>query len=220
MFSITSLEIAGHNGQPVANQFYRGGGESDWLALVLPGMGYTAAMPLLYYPTFLLLDLGAEVLQVSYDFDRDPAYQRASAQERRRWLAEDVSAAYTVGRAQRPYKRLTLVGKSIGTLAMADLLPQTQRDSTQCVWLTPLLPSPDLRAAISQHPRPSLFAIGTADPVYDAALLDEVRRATGGEALVFEGADHGLMLGGDIEGALAIMQRLIAALRDFLTAPV
>lgn len=216
MFSITSLEIAGHNGRPVANQLYRGGGESDWLALVLPGMGYTAAMPLLYYPTFLLLGLGAEVLQVSYDFDRDPAYQRASAQERRRWLAEEVNAAYTAGMAQRTYRRLTLVGKSIGTLAMADLLPQTPADSTRCVWLTPLLPSPELRAAIRQHPRPSLFAIGTADPGYDAGLLDEVRQATGGEALVFEGTDHSLMLGGDIEGALAIMGRLIAALRAFL----
>ncbi len=218
MFSITSLEIAGHNGRSVANRFFRQDGASDWQALVLPGMGYTAAMPLLYYPTFLLLGLGADVLQVNYDLDREPAYQRASAQERRRWLAEDVSAAYEAGRERRAYRRLTLVGKSIGTLGMADLLPHTPAESTQCVWLTPLLPSPDLRAAIGQHPRPSLFAIGTADPGYDAALLDEARRATGGEALVFEGADHSLMLGADIEGAIATMQRLIAALRRFLTA--
>lgn len=219
MFSITSLEIAGHDGRPVANQLFRQNGESDWLALVLPGMGYTAAMPLLYYSTFLLLDLGADVLQVSYDLDRNPAYQHASPHERRRWLGEDVGAAYAAGRARRAYRRLTLVGKSLGTLAMADLLSQTPADGTQCVWLTPLLSNPDLRAAIVQHPWPSLFATGTADPVYDAALLDELRRATGGEALVFEGADHGLMLGGDIEGALAIMQRLIAALRGFLAVP-
>lgn len=219
MFSMTSLEIAGHNGRPVANQIFRQDGATEWLALVLPGVGYTAAMPLLYYPTFLLLDLGADVLQVSYDFDREPGSQRASTEERRRWLAEDVTAAYSAGWGQRAYRRLALVGKSLGTLAMTDLLPKTPADHTQCVWLTPLLKHPEVRTAISGNPRPSLFAIGTADPVYDSVLLDEARRATGGEALVFEGADHSLLLGGDIEGALAIMQRLIAALRGFLAPP-
>lgn len=216
MYSITSLAIAGYNGRPLANRFFRQDGESDWLALVLPGMGYTAAMPLLFYPTNLLLALGADVLQVQYDLDREPAYQQAAAQERRRWLSEDATAAYAIGRAQRAYRRLTLIGKSIGTLAMTDLLPQTPAAGTHCVWLTPLLTTPELRAAIAAHPRPSLYAIGTADPYYQPALLDELRLATNGEALVFEGADHGLMLSGDIEGAIAIMGRLIAALRSFL----
>ena len=42
---------------------------------------------------------------------------------------------------------------------------------------------------------------------------------TAGEALVFEGADHSLMLGGDVESAIAIMGRLIPALRGFLGRP-
>ncbi|HEX6800636.1 MAG TPA: hypothetical protein VF116_23185 [Ktedonobacterales bacterium] len=219
MHTIVSLEIAGYNGRSLANRFFRQDGTADWLALVLPGMGYTAAMPLLFYPTNLLLDLGADVLLVNYDLDREPAYQRATSQERRRWLAADTTAAYAAGQAQSVYRRLTLVGKSICTLAMTDLLPQASAQCTQCVSLTPLLTNTELRAAIIQHPLPSLFAIGTADPFYDPALLDELRRATGGEALVFEGADHGLMLGGDVEGAIAIMGRLIAALRRFLATP-
>jgi dienelactone hydrolase len=216
MHTIRSLAISGFHGRSLTNHFFRQDGDSDWLALVLPGMGYSVAMPLLYYPTLLLLDLGADVLQVSYDLDREPAYQRAAPDMQRRWLAEEAAAAYAAGQGQRAYRRVTLIGKSLGTLAMADLLPQMRAERTECVWLTPLLRHPDLRAAIHQHPYPSLFAIGTADPLYDPALLDDLRHATSGETLVFEGADHSLLVGGDLEGSLSIMERLIGALRGFL----
>ena len=118
-FTITSLPISGYQDKPVPNTFFRQDGEAQHVAVVLPGIGYTADMPVLYYPATLLREAGADVLQVKYAYTLDPAFQRADDSERLRWLQADVAAAWQAVSEQRPYTRVSLVGKSLGTRAMA-----------------------------------------------------------------------------------------------------
>lgn len=219
-YTITSVKIAGYEQAPVPNTFFQQDGPTDHLALIFPGYGYTPDMPALYYPMALLRDLGADVLQVRYDYQHDPHFRRASDAERQERLLADVTSACEAGLAQRTYQRLTLVGKSLGTGAMAHALAVDARLArARCIWLTPILRDDALRATIRQFKPRSFFAIGTADPLYDAALLDEMCRATGGDALVADGADHILEVPGDIEGSLAIMRNLTQRLRAFLSTP-
>ncbi len=70
-YTITSVKIAGYEQAPVPNTFFRQDGPTDHLALIFPGYGYTPDMPALYYPMALLRDLGADVLQVRYDYQHD-----------------------------------------------------------------------------------------------------------------------------------------------------
>jgi hypothetical protein len=49
MHSIQTLEIMGYRDERVPNTFFRNDEGTEQLAIILPGMGYTCHMPLLYY---------------------------------------------------------------------------------------------------------------------------------------------------------------------------
>jgi hypothetical protein len=63
----------------------------------------------------------------------------------------------------------------------------------------------------------SLIVIGTADPHFNEALLDEIKRETDSEMLIIEGADHSLEIGGDVLRSLAAMEKVIRAIQSFVT---
>lgn len=217
MYSFETLNIRGYRNEPVANTFLRQKRETRHLAVLFPGLGYTAHMPVLYYPGQLLVERGADVLRVEYTYIRLPDYQASSGEERARRLYADVSAALDLALAQREYGQVTLIGKSIGTRAVGHLLStRTQLPGLQCIWLTPLLRDPALRAQIKQVRHRALFVIGTADPQYDAGALAEVRQATGGDGLVIDGADHGLEIDGDVVQSIRVMQQVVEGIQRFL----
>lgn len=213
----TTIQITGYRDEPVPNTFLRQDGDTRHVAILLPGIGYTCDLPLLYYPMRLLLDRGADVLRVEYSYGRRDDYASLSQEERGRWLFADVAAACEAALGQRVYDRVTLVGKSLGTIAMAHLLTTDPRFAqASAVWLTPLLTNDAVRAQIVQWGGRSLFAIGTADPFYDADGLAEVRAATGGEAVVVDGADHSLEIAGDVMRSLAAVTQFMEALHWFV----
>lgn len=212
----TTLDIAGYGDEPVPHTFLRQEQATQHLAILLPGLNYGCDLPLLYYPARLLLARGADVLRIEYASQRRADFRSAPATAGAALFA-DVSAACQAALAQRPYQQLTLVGKSLGTLALGHVLTADARlSSARAVWLTPLLHSDSLRAQITQWGGPSLFVIGTADPYYDAARLAELQAATGGAAVVVEGADHSLELAGEVVQSLAAMTQVIQALQRFL----
>ena len=154
---------------------------------------------------------------MEYDYNRDE-FSSLPEYERDRWLALDASAAWQAALAQQPYQQVTLIGKSLGTLALGRLLT-TMGDlpPTRSIWLTPLLRNEHLHAQMIQVRQPSLFVIGTADAHYDAALLVAVREATGGETVVIEGANHSLELEGDVIGSIRILEQIVQAIQAFVS---
>jgi predicted alpha/beta hydrolase len=217
MYSSTTLDIRGHRGQAVPNTFFAQDSETHHLAIVFPGLGYTAHMPVLYYPRSLLLERGADALLVEYDYRGRVDFRMPRDPERDRWFFEDVAAACAAGLGQRPYSEITLVGKSLGTLAMGYLLTEDARLSrARCVWLTPLLRNDRLRAQIRRARGHSLFVIGTADSHYDPAYLEEVRLASGGGSVVIQGADHSVEIEGDTIGSICAVEQIIRAMQPFL----
>ena len=74
----TSLTINGYHGESVPNHLHRQETETDHLALVLPGFGYSCDMPLLYFTVNHLLEGGADVLQVEYQYNERPDYRSLS----------------------------------------------------------------------------------------------------------------------------------------------
>lgn len=214
---MATLDIAGYRGEQVPNTFFRQERSAGHIAILLPGFGYTCDMPLLYYVVLTLLDAGADVLQVEYAYNRRDDFRELPDTERRQWLYADVAAACDAAFGQGMYSLVTLVGKSIGTRAMGHVLTADTRFArARAVWLTPLLRDVHLRAQMCQQRCPSLFAVGTNDPYYDASLLAGVREATGGNAVVIEGGDHSLEIAGDIHGSLDALVAIIRALQTFL----
>ena len=217
MYPTEKIVINGYRNEPVPHTFFKQESDTKHLAIILPGRGYTAQMPLLFYPANLLLAKGADVLQVDYGYDQRPDFQSLAVNEQLQWLFADVSAAYRAGVTQRTYQQVSFVGKSLGRLSMGHLFStETLLPQVKAVWLTPLVRIDTLRQQIKHFAGPSLFVIGTADPHYDRAYLAEVQEATGGEVVTIEGADHGLNIGEDVLQSIQALEKVIRAVEDFL----
>ena len=214
-WSLQSLDIRGYQNKSVPNTFIAQPQETNHLGVILPGYRYPVEMPPLYYAARTLLEGGADVLRVEYAYYRT-GFKQQPESEQNRWLMSDVLAACNAGLAHRFYDRITLAGKSIGTLAMGSLLADPRFQSATCLWLTPLLTVERLRARIEEACPRSLFVIGTADRFYRPELLAQLERATGGRSLVIAGADHALEIPGDIPKSLDALDQMVAAMGEFL----
>jgi hypothetical protein len=208
--------MKGYHEQAVPNRFFKQADETKHLAIIYPGGNYTAQMPLLYYPNRILQMAGADVLCVDYQYSTSAVTAMNNA-EWEAMFAADIAASLQVGLAQRSYARLTLIGKSLGTLALAHLL-DTQPIAKQAslIWLTPLLTRDSVFEAIKRTPHRALFAIGTQDSYYHEERLNELIFLTGGKSVVIENADHSLELRNDIPGSLGAMLRVTKAIEAFV----
>ena len=217
MAKTTTLPIQGYRDEPVPNRFLRPNGAIDHLAVLLPGFGYTLDMPLFYYAETLLLERGWDVLRVEYAYNKRPEFQTLPKPERDRWLLADTTAAWRAGLGQRTYQRVVLIGKSLGTLAMGQLLTTADPPpNVAAVWLTPMLAEERLRQQILQYGGPSLFVIGTADPHFEPVVLEKMQAATIGEAVIVKNADHGMDIPGDPIASVRAVERVVEALGRFL----
>lgn len=212
-----TLEISGFRNEPVPNRFYKQTCDTKHLALFFPGLGYTNQMPVLYYPARLLERMGADVLRVDYAYNQRPEYETLGFSDKMQWLLTDAAAAYQAALKQRPYQKITLAGKSLGTLAVGHLLASAgHQHPIQCLWLTPLLRNERLREQIKNTPHKAFFVIGTADPFYDAGLLKELESATSGKSMAIPDLDHSLEIQTDMGRSLKALQEWIRALEIFL----
>lgn len=206
--------VPGYQNEPVPHSFYRAKKESRHAAILLPGRGYTCQKPLLYYPTKAMLAQGADVLCVEYN--QRPQFSSEQQKTVIDCLQADTNAAYTALLQEHTYDSLTIIGKSLGTIAMATLLTQQQLPAqTRLIWLTPLLRNPRLVAAIKQTTYPSLLIAGTADPYFEAEALSEILRTPNKEQFIIDGANHSMEIPDQVIPSLQTMERIMQTIQDF-----
>ena len=218
MEEITSLKITGYDGELLKNTFFKPEIPQQGLALLFPGQGYTCAMPLLYYPTRLLIASGVAVLWVEYNYTQKDAYPSLSSQERLHWIAHDASAAVQAARSHAPHprSRSILIGKSLGSFALAHLaLNEPDLKTSSFVWLTPLVRNPFVQQAFAEAAPRSLLILGDADPHYDAEQLERARQSSGAQVLLIPRATHSLEVPGDIPATLLAMKMALDAVSAF-----
>ena len=193
------LDIRGASG-PIGNTFLRQHGSR--LGIVLPGfLGGWMTAPV-YYAVLALLDKDFDVLCLDSIYRDHPDALH---------LRDDAAAAVRAGQTAGDYVETTLVGKSLGTLAMAELLlAGFVAPTTPSIWLTPLLNDIRVKAAIDRLETGGLFVIGTDDPHFDPGVLDELR-LSGHETLILEKAHHGLAIEGSAVGSAEIPSRIVQA---------
>jgi predicted alpha/beta-hydrolase family hydrolase len=214
--SITRLEIRGYKQRQVENRFFRQEGTSETLGVIYPGLRYTSDMPLLYYTTRLLTQRGSDVLQLWADYS-SADYQSLSREQRAAWLEEDGRALIQAGQKQRDYGELILVGKSIGTLALAELVfHEEMPENSISIWLTPLLHLQHVVAAARQLSGPALFVGGNQDPAYAQEGIAQLKGLPNILTITIEGANHSLEIPGDLPRSLKAMQEILQAIADFL----
>lgn len=213
----SQLSIVNASGRSLSNLFFRADHANGWLALVLPGLGYSADMPLLYYSKMLLFDRGVDVLQLM-PATQSPEFQSLDAKNREGWLRRDILAGLEVGLRQRSYRGLVLVGKSIGSISVALALPTAQSRLPTCaVWLTPLFREAIVMDAAFSCKGPSFFLCGSADSTYQQEKMDSILKLNPKAiAWIAAGADHSIEINGDEEATFQAMKEGMQTLGRFL----
>jgi predicted alpha/beta-hydrolase family hydrolase len=188
---IRTMTLVGFQERPLRTMLLEQDGPVG-LAVIFPGAGYTCQLPLLYYSTELLLALGYDVLQVNYDYEEE--FFEAAPEVKMQWLNKDAAIALEAGLQQKDYRSLVILGKSLGTRAIAGLATdrQLRQPGVKLVWLTPILTDASILPCMNQVAQPSLFVTGTADEYYSEPAVEALRKNPNARILVIEGADHSL----------------------------
>jgi hypothetical protein len=158
-------------------------GEPVGTAVIVPGRGYPAVAPLLFFAGVALVEHGWSVRQVWWD---PPAHE--TDEQTTAWVRARV------GEALPDRGRVLLVAKSLGTYAA----PLAAERGVDAVWFTPTLQVPSLVHALAVNPARQLLVGGTAD---DLAWRPDVARSLAGQGCdvcEIPDADHALLVPGDI----------------------
>jgi len=210
-----SLNISGYHDNPIANIFLRHTQPTPSLAVLFPGLNYTCDMPLLYFLTSLLTNHQMDVLQVRTDYT-GTAFQSLSRQEQDNWFAADAQAAIQSVYPSLGYAKVLLVGKSIGTLALAHLVDSELLHTTAMLWLTPLLHNPWLVEQACQVQGPALFIGSRGDHSFDEKVMAYIQRKISCDTLILEGANHGLEYPGSWRKSLKALENILEYTESFL----
>jgi len=216
-FPMKTLKIKGYRNRLVPNTFYSSENKTNHVAILYPGWEYTNQMPLLFYTRQLLINRGADVLCVDYSYSCNNEFNNSSNIEKKKWITADVISAYKSVICYRHYREITLIGKSLGSLAVVYLLQMgITLEKLKILWITPALSENELQKAIKECKYESLLIIGTEDRFYDPDVLYQIQKNTSTEVLIIQDADHNLGIKGEIIGSIDNLKIVIDALNSFL----
>ena len=183
------------------------------LAVFFPGIGYTVDKPLMHYSRKLAADAGFDVMLLPYagfppkvkgDREKmDESYRIALAQSKEMLAGVDLSA----------YDEILFVGKSIGTVAAAEIAAQSPAsDRIRFVLYTPL------EETFSLPFGEAIVFTGSADPWVGKARsrIPELCRERGIPCTVVPDANHSLECGdvlADLKALRAVMKETARFLR-------
>jgi hypothetical protein len=109
-----------------------------------------------------------------------------------------------------PSGPVVVVGKSLATYAA----PLAADRGYAAIWLTPLLEVPELVDAFVANPAPQLLVGGSDDSAWDSEVAHRLA-ARGCDVLEVPGADHGMLVPGDIVRGAEIHVEIVRAMDTF-----
>jgi hypothetical protein len=199
------LALKAHDGRPLPHSFYEGDGAG--LLVVLPGLHYGPDGPVLYLLSKHLQGAGWDLLGLTY------AFQAAMSFPWTDHVGETISecgAALGEALRHRDYPRVGIVGKSLGTIVLAQLCLQGVVPDTTCVaYLTPPMGNPAFDPAFVETRQPAYVAIGTRDSFYDAAAVKTLADQRPSYMRILPEADHGLDVSGDLAATLRVVGQVV-----------
>lgn len=172
------------------------------LAVLFPGIGYTADKPLLYYSEKLAKQYHYETVKVSYgelSKNLDEAFREALAR------TETLLVKYD----WMQYEEILFLSKSIGT-AVACAYAQKYKIRCKNIYFTPL------EQTFSYHPQPGIVFHGTADPWAKTEVIEEKCREFSLPLHVVEGTNHSLEAADDTEKNLQNLIRIMGLTERYI----
>jgi hypothetical protein len=220
MINVSPLEFTGFKGQNVIGTMHKHTPETDRLAIIFPGYGYTCDRPLLHYSMQEMLNQGVDVLQVNYEFSNKPGFWQSGEETRAIWFGSDAKAAMRTVIDTGNYREFTLIGKSLGSLAIghiATVMPELE--NARILIFTPLLTNPKFVKQILEFNGKTLLVTGTEDSFHTPKSLETVRSGREMEIIEIESGNHSLEIEGDILRSLDVLNMVMKGVIEFLSKP-
>jgi predicted alpha/beta-hydrolase family hydrolase len=183
-----------------------------------PGSGYSFDKPLLYYSTMLMLAKGIDVVQIAYRYNEDEGFWRLSDQEQSGRMYADVSGVVEKVLAERNYRGVLFLGKSIGTLPIVNgLLLDPRFAKAKAVLLTPVLNRANLADNLLACRQQTLLVMGKNDRFYDAGTIQTIRAEKPNvELLLVDEANHAMEIGWDVQSSIEVLKAVMVRLDRFV----
>ncbi|WP_050615092.1 hypothetical protein [Bacillus testis] len=162
MIEIQQHTVNGYRHIPVSYKLLHNNRLTSHLAIMLPGSSYHVEKPLFHYCTLLYLQKNIDVLQINYDYHE--RVEVHSSNELFTAMDCDIQAVLEKVLEERSYSQFDLIGKSIGTIALAQVLSNPLFAQARCIWLTPLLKRREVFEAIKECSQLGYLVIGEKDP--------------------------------------------------------
>lgn len=180
------------------------------LAVVLPGAGYSCKQPLLYFAIQVLLKKHFEVLTINNVYADDPKWSNLPTVESALRVVEEDSIKLFSEISQKFSCGIhTLLGRSLGTYAIACLLEQHLISPKQIVWQSPSLNGK--WEIIRSCGIMGFGIVGTADERYES-----VKPHLPEHKLIVNNADHGMEIPNDPVQSIEILKRVTLATEEWL----
>jgi acetyl esterase/lipase len=216
MPDLMRLPLTTADGRPLAHKFYRHTVEAAGLLVMLPGNLYGPDGALLFYPSVFLGAQGWDTLALTYGFQ---STMSGAGPESVAASMTECAAAIEAALKGRSYSRIGLLGKSLGCGIAAQLcLSEQALAGARAGYLTPMLGTSLFDPVFAQTRQPAYLAQGTADSFHDAAALEALRETRPFSLTLVEGADHSLIVRGDLAASIAGLERVTREVIEFLTA--
>lgn len=182
--------------------------EVNKLAILFPGQSYPVQAPLFWYLSELALLEGYDVLSLEYGFQR--MHHTLESVES---LVSEVEERLEAFLAEHPYRHISTVAKSLGTVVASQLDALLGSFNPDAIYLTPL---PRAIKAIERAPR-MLVVVGDQDPLFRSDDVAKIEYLPKVELLLVPGADHALEISGSISQSIQVLETVTTRCHRFLS---
>lgn len=185
--------------------------DSDVLAVILPGIGYTLDRPLLDYSKKLCIELGYNVLPIEYGFQ---AARTKFDGEKFNYLLDETMKLLKISLSSK-YKKIIFIGKSIGTVVQnvlqQKLLEEEAAYEFRNIYLTPVDKTVELGIV-----EDSIVFSGTCDPLIRKDSIDKIESIDNVKLIKIIGGDHSLNIKNNAIKSMEFLIDVIKSEKDYL----
>ena len=184
------------------------------LAVIFPGIGYTADKPLLYYSRRIAAARGYEIRIMDYSGFPPKVKGDRKRMEESYAIALRQTEEMLSGTDLTGYEDVLFIGKSIGTIVAAGLAADPMyAERTALVLYTPL------EETFSFPLRDAVVFTGSADPWVggEKSRISALSARKGIPCFLIDGGNHSLETGDALKD-IANLQKIMEETRSFLTS--
>ncbi|NWK69287.1 alpha/beta hydrolase [Bacillus paramycoides] len=183
------------------------------VCFMFSGSGYNYDKPLFYYSTMVMLQNKIDVVHIHYSYDEQ--LMKKTMEEITKIMMDDINPVMNQVLKNGQYNKLMFLGKSLGTIPIAnDLMKREGFLQSKMILLTPLLTFDTIFDSILHSDHEGLLVIGDKDHQYDADQIDQLYK-TNLKIDVVKNANHSVDVGEfETENSIEAIAKVIEQLKE------